>query len=96
MAFLSYFLIDTHVSEGKECVHGERSESDLNGKEESYDHGCPTIRKDNEWQDHERHRMFSIEFLQSPWGNGKNILRPGEREAEVYVDDSEHTNKSAT
>lgn len=44
-SIFSYCLVGSSISEGKGCVSGEQSDSDLDGKEESCDHGCPTVRK---------------------------------------------------
>lgn len=44
-SIFSYCLVGSSISEGKGCVYGEQSDSDLDGKEESCDHGCPTVRK---------------------------------------------------
>lgn len=46
-AIFLYCLVGSSISEGKGCVYGEQSDSDLDGKEESCDHGCPTVRNDH-------------------------------------------------
>lgn len=35
----------SNILVGKGCVYGEQSDSDLDGKGEPGDHGCPAVRK---------------------------------------------------